>query len=107
MQYHKVVEKIKSVLTENSVWFETFEHEPVRTSEDAAKVRTGYSLSQGAKALIVRVKEVNGEKYFSMIVIPGDKKFDTDKVKKLFNAKDIRFASEGEVKEITGGVLPG
>ena len=104
MEYHKTVQKIKDILVENDVWFETFEHEPVRTSEEAAKIRHGYSLRQGAKAIIVRVKEKGGNKYFSMLLISGDKRFDTDKVKKFLSAKDVRFATEEEVREITGGV---
>ncbi len=107
MEYHKTVEEIKNLLVQNGAWFETFEHESVRTSEDAAKVRTGYSLSQGAKAMLVRVKKSAGEKLFAMLVVPGDKRFDIDKVKTLFSAKDIRFATEDEVKEITSGILPG
>lgn len=107
MEYHLLVGEIKTLLQKNSYWFETFEHETVRTSEEAAKVRPNYSLKQGAKAIIVRVKEKGGRKYFSMLVISGDKRFDTDKVKRLLNAKDIRFATEEEVKEITKGVEPG
>jgi len=52
-----VVSKIVELLESGGYWFETFEHEPVRTSEEAAGVRTGYSQAQGAKAMIVRVKK--------------------------------------------------
>ena len=121
MSYNPVVEKIKSLLTEHGMWFETFEHEPVRTSEEAAKVRTGYVISQGSKALIARVKDMNvptsgsggsgtsneSRKRFVMFVVPGDKRFDSEKIKKNFGLSDIRFASEAEVSEITGGVVPG
>lgn len=107
MKYHLLVEEIKTLLQKNGSWFETFEHEPVRTSEEAAKVRPDYSLKQGAKAIIVRVREKGSKKYFLMLVIPGDKRFNTDKVKELLNAKDIRFATEKEIKEITKGVEPG
>ncbi|MCX6705471.1 MAG: hypothetical protein NT162_04025, partial [Candidatus Woesebacteria bacterium] len=91
----------------HKAWFETFEHEPVRTSEEAAKTRIGYTLKQGAKAIIVRVKERGGGKYFAMLVMPGDTKISTEKDEELLSAKDIRFATEDEVKEMTGGVLPG
>lgn len=107
MTYHPVVEKIKTLLTENNIFFETFEHEPVRTSEEAAKVRTGYTIRQGAKALIVRVKISNQDKKFVMVVVPGDKRFDNLKLKSIFGAKDIRFATEAEVGELTDGVQPG
>ena len=107
MEYHKVVSKIAELLESGGYWFETFEHEPVRTSEEAGKVRTGYSLAQGAKAMIVRVKKSTTDKSFVMLVLPGDKRFDFAKVKRLFEARDIRFATEEEVIELTGGVLPG
>ncbi len=101
--YHITVNKIISLLKENKLWFETFEHEPVRTSEEAAKIRIGYSIKQGAKALIVRVKADN-EKYFVMLVVPGDMKFSNDKVKKMLDAKDIRFATAEEAAQLTEGI---
>ena len=107
MPYHPLTQKIVSLLKENNFWFETFGHEPVTTSEEAAKIRSGYTLAQGTKAMIVRVKEKNDSKYFLMLVLPGDKKIDIDKVKKDLNTKDIRFANPGEIKEITDGVQIG
>lgn len=56
MSYHPVTEQITKLLSDHGIWFETFEHEPVRTSEEAAQVRHGYGLSQGAKALIVKLR---------------------------------------------------
>ena len=106
IEYHPVVEKIKNLLTEKGCWFETFEHAPVRTSEEAAALRPNYTLSQGSKALIIRVKK-NGEKFFAMVVVPGDKKFDTKKLKEAFGITDLRFAHEAEVAVVTGGVQPG
>ena len=102
-----MVSKIIELLESGGYWFETFEHEPVRTSEEAGKVRTGYSLAQGAKAMIVRVKKSAIDKFFTMLVLPGDRRFDFAKVKRLFEARDIRFATEEEVIKLTGGVLPG
>ncbi len=107
MSYHPVVNRIIDLLKENNCWLETFEHEAVRTSEEAAKVRTGYSISQGAKAMIVRVKKSNTVKRFVMLVVPGSLRFDEKKVKEVLEAKDVRFATEFEVDSITGGVLPG
>ncbi len=107
MDYHKVTTTIIKLIKDKSYWFETFEHEPVRTSEEAAKIRDGYSIHQGAKAMIVRVKITNNDKKFVMLVIPGDLRFDNNKVKHIFNAKDIRFATEEEVAKLADGVQPG
>ena len=105
--YHQTVEKIITLLNENNCWHETFEHKPVRTSEEAVKTRPGYTLKQGAKALIVRVKIPNQGKSFLMLVFPADKKFDNDKLKKLVEAKETRFATEEEVSDLTNGIQPG
>lgn len=104
MQYHPVSETIVNLLKTNTMWFETFEHEPVRTSEEAAKIRHGYSIDQGAKALIVKVYP---SEQFVMLVVPGNLKFNEKKVNVLLGARKLRFASEEEVLKITGGVQPG
>lgn len=106
-KYHPAVSKIIDLLKSKNMWFETFEHEEVRTSEEAAKVRTGYTLHQGAKAIIVRVKKSESEKKFVMLVMPADLRFDNKKVKEFFSAKDIRFATVPEVEKITEGVQAG
>lgn len=107
MEYHPTVEQIKCLLSDHSIKFDVFEHAPVRTSEEAANIRTGYSLKQGAKAIIVRAKEPGKSRRFVMFVVPGDRKFDSGKVKSAISLVDIRFATEVEVAEITHGVLPG
>lgn len=107
MDYHKTVRTITSLLSQNGCWFEIFEHKEVRTSEEAAKVRTGYSLNQGAKAIIIREKLTGGEKKFVMLVMPADKRFDNEKTKSCLNSKDIRFATPEEISSLTEGILPG
>jgi len=107
MRYHNVVSQILELLKTNNCWLETFEHDPVRTSEEASRTRPGYTLHQGAKAMIVRVKRSDSDKRFAMLVFPADMRFDNAKVKNLFSAKDIRFATESEITELTGGVQPG
>ena len=107
MPYHKTVTDILNLLKKNGCWFETFEHEPVVTSEEAAKLRHGYSLSQGAKAIIVKIKNSAGENEFVMLVLPGDKKFSGSKVKKLLGYKELRFATAEEILKLTNGIQIG
>ena len=109
--YHPTVDKIKNLLDQHQLDYKCFEHIAVRTSEEAAALRPEYTISDGAKALIVRVKfkEVpkESEKQFIQIVLPGDAKFDTKKARSELNIKDVRFALPEEVSEITEGVVPG
>lgn len=105
--YHPVTSQITDLLDKHQYWYETFEHEAVRTSEEAARTRPGYSLQQGAKAIIVRVKKSTQDKLFVMLVFPADRAFDSRKVRAYFQAKDIRFATSEEVEQLTGGVQVG
>jgi Ala-tRNA(Pro) deacylase len=105
MEYHGTVSKILNLLEANHCWYETFQHEPVRTSEEAAKTRPGFTLHQGAKAMIVKIKSAQSR--FVMLVLPADMRFDNGKVKSFLAAKELRFATEQEILDLTGGVQPG
>jgi prolyl-tRNA editing enzyme YbaK/EbsC (Cys-tRNA(Pro) deacylase) len=104
---HAIADRITALITQAGAWCDSFEHEPVRTSEEAAALRPGYTLRQGAKAIIVRTKLVGGGRSYVMLVIPADRRFDGAKVKRLLHAKEVRFATEAEVSELTDGVQPG
>ncbi|QQR49941.1 hypothetical protein IPF86_02535 [Candidatus Nomurabacteria bacterium] len=105
--YHPTVETIKTLLDSKSIVYEAFEHAPVRTSEEAASIRHGYTIHQGAKAIIVRVKIPNEAKKFIMLVVPGDMRFSERQLKANLGITEVRFATEVEVGEITDGILPG
>lgn len=89
-------EEIVKLLDNQTIKYEILEHEPVYTSEQAAKVR-GLSLREGAKSLLLKA----GNK-FILVVLPGDKKLDSKKLKQRLSTKNLRFASPEEVKEIMG-----
>lgn len=98
-----VFQKIKRSLDDNQIKYKVFEHEPVFTSEQAAKVRNT-DIKQGAKALIMI-----GDKKPLVIVISAAYKINTSKFKHLFKIRDLRMAAPEEVKQITGveiGAVP-
>ncbi len=107
MPYHPVVQQIISLLDRNHYWYQTFEHQPVITSQQAAALRVGYSIKQGIKAMIIRVKITNNDKKFVMLCLPADRKFDEQLVKNYFSAKDIRLATEEEISKLTDNVQRG
>lgn len=100
---HPLVKQIKDLLDSNSIPYEYLEHAPVITSEEASEIRKEYSLSEGGKALILKIDKES----FIQVVITGDSKFSNSKLRKAINAKDIQFASPEELEKITDGVLPG
>lgn len=80
-----VFEKIKKSLNSSGVEYEVIEHEPVYTSEDAAKIRDT-SLDMGAKALVLMA-----DKKPVLAVLPGNQRMDFKRFKKEFGVK--RFAN--------------
>jgi Ala-tRNA(Pro) deacylase len=107
MSFQPVSSGIITLLEEESCWHETFEHEPVRTSEEASKVRPGYTLSQGAKAIILRVRDKPDADRFVMLVFPADQRFDSKKARAALGVTGVRFASAEEVESVTEGVEVG
>lgn len=90
-------EAIIRLLDEAHIEYEKSEHEPVHTSEEAAAVR-GVSMHQAAKALLFKTKEGN----FVLLVLPGDMRADSRKLKEHLHTKGIRFATPEEVVEQMG-----
>ncbi|UCH69974.1 MAG: hypothetical protein JSV29_07015, partial [Candidatus Bathyarchaeota archaeon] len=88
---------VKKLLDRNGITYETTEHEPVYTSEQAAKVR-GVELKTGVKALVLKTEEGS----FVMGLIAADKKIDLKKLAKIARTKKLQLASPQEVLKITG-----
>ena len=59
-----VFDRVESLLKEHGIAFQVLRHEPVYTSEEAARVR-GTPLASGAKALVCK-----GDDAFVMFVRP-------------------------------------
>ena len=95
-----VFHRLETLLTQQGVAFKVLRHEPVYTSEEAARVR-GTPLASGAKALIVK-----GEEGFVMFVVPADRKLDSHAVRRTKGWKKMRFATGEEVLKLTG-LTPG
>ncbi len=81
-------------LNKNNIFYQVIDHEPIFTMENTTEI-PGLNLEQGAKSLLLRSKDM-----FMLIVIRGDKKLDSKKLKKLLQIKDLRFATPEEVKII-------
>jgi Ala-tRNA(Pro) deacylase len=94
-----IVERLEAA----GVAYRVLRHEPVYTSEEAARVR-GVPLASGAKALIVKVDDE-----FRHFVLPANRRFDSAKARKAAGARRSRFATVEEVLQMTGlrpGAIP-
>lgn len=95
-----VFDRVANLLREQGIAFQVLRHEPVYTSEEAARIR-GTPLASGAKALICK-----GDDRFVMFVVPADRKLDSHAVRRAKGWRKLRFASREEVLELTG-LTPG
>lgn len=107
MDSHPSTQHIIELLKAHGYWYETFQHEPVLTSEEAAKTRPGYTLHQGAKAIVAKVETKDKVEKYVMLVIPADLRLDSKKVKNALHIRSFRFATEDELGVVTHGVQRG
>ncbi|MEM4239629.1 MAG: YbaK/EbsC family protein [Candidatus Woesearchaeota archaeon] len=91
-----LIDELKKFLDDRKIQYKSAVHEPVYTSEQAAKVRNE-PLESGAKAMVFR-----SEGNFLMVVIAGDKKIDFKKVKSVINSSSLSLASPEEVLKVMG-----
>jgi Ala-tRNA(Pro) deacylase len=92
--------RVEALLKSAGVPFEVLHHEPVFTSEEAARVR-GVDLSSGAKALVCKADDE-----FLIFVVPADRRLDSRGVRRRRGFRRLRFANREEVLELTG-LVPG
>jgi len=100
MESTSVFGRLTALLDAAGVPYAVTRHAPVRTSEDAARVR-GTPLSSGAKALVCKA----GER-FVLFVMPADLRLDSAAARRALGVKGLRFATSEEVAGLTG-LLPG
>ncbi|MFL5627006.1 MAG: YbaK/EbsC family protein [Ktedonobacteraceae bacterium] len=89
-----VFEKIISLLESKHVMYKLTEHEPVRTSEEAARIR-GVPLKTGAKAMIARCKDD-----YYLLVLPADRQIDWKRLRSILRVRDIRLATAEEAEQV-------
>ena len=95
-----IYEEIINLLETNKISFKSVHHIETHTSEESAKAR-GEDITIGGKAILMKIEEE-----FVLLVISASRRIDTKKIKRYFNAKNTRFASVDELKELTS-LVPG
>jgi Ala-tRNA(Pro) deacylase len=91
----KEAEKILSIFKENNVCYQLYEHEPVYTSQEAAKIR-GVELKTGCKSMVLKTKDGK----FVLANVAADRKIDLKKLERMLDRK-LSFASKEEVLQTT------
>lgn len=91
---------LEDFINENGLNATIIEHEkPVRTVDEALQVLQ-CSSNDIIKSLVVKANFEGFEDFF-LVLIQGDRRIHTKKLKIALNAKDVKLASPEEVKRIT------
>jgi Ala-tRNA(Pro) deacylase len=83
------LKKLTNFLDKNNIKYNIVEHKKVYTTYDAAQTQK-VPLKTIAKTLLIK-----GDNKFAFVVVPGHRKLDTQKLKKVMNKY---FEQEGEKK---------
>ncbi len=95
-----VLGAVRALLAGAGIEFVEKHHEPTFTSEQSARAR-GEPLEIGAKALVVKTDGV-----YRLLVLPADRKLDSQAIKRHLGVRKLRFAEPSELAELTG-LVPG
>ncbi|MCL2872312.1 MAG: YbaK/prolyl-tRNA synthetase associated domain-containing protein [Betaproteobacteria bacterium] len=95
-----VFEKLIALFDAGQARYLVLTHVPVRTSEEAARVR-GTALGQGARAMVCRVKLTSTQRRYVLAVLPADRQLDFTKVAAAVNGKKASLATPEEAQALT------
>lgn len=91
--------ELKRVLDSLGVAYEVVEHPAVTTSAEAAAVR-GARLSQGVKAMVIRIR-AGGKTVFLVAALPADRRVDLGKLAARLKG-ELKLARPEEILAVTG-----
>lgn len=94
-----ITERIEDLLRGANVAYQLVEHEPVFSSEEAARVR-GTRPEEGAKALVVKADE---DRFFH-VVLSGNRRIDNTRLRAILDTRRVRFVDDAELLALTGCV---
>ncbi len=103
MVEESLTDRLVAFLETEGADFRVMTHEPVTTSEEAARVR-GTLPEQGAKALLCKA---DGRPV--LLVLPGNRRMNSRAFKRAFGVANLRMVSPEELYDLTGlpvGAVP-
>jgi Ala-tRNA(Pro) deacylase len=99
----KLFISILDLLNQHGIRYTVTEHEPIKSAQDAAKIRgkgvltPDEAIRRASKSILLR-----SEGRFFLFVIPGDLKIDFKKARALLQTASVSLATPDEVLRVTG-----
>lgn len=95
-----VFEHLQALLQQHHIPFQLLRHPEAGRSVEVAAIR-GTAVSQGAKALVCRVKISSNQRKHVLAVFPADKQADLDAIARAAGGKKASLASHDLARELT------
>ncbi|MCC6178753.1 MAG: hypothetical protein IT305_25890 [Chloroflexi bacterium] len=98
-----LTQRLLDLLEANRVPHRVLRHPPVKTSEEASRVR-GTPLAAGAKALVCHADD-----RIVLIVVPADARLDNRAFRQQSGARSVRMVDAARIEELVGapvGAVP-
>lgn len=95
-----VFQHLQDLLTEQQAGFRLLRHPAAGKSVEVAAIR-GTEVSQGAKALVCRVKISSNQRKHVLAVFPADKQADLDAIARASGGKKASLATHELARELT------
>lgn len=86
------------LLDQKGIHYEVHQHEEDQYTAEGVASDLGVAVAQVVKAMLVRC---DGS-WYVLVVIPGDKRLDLEKVRAMVGAGRVNLAAKQEVEQITG-----
>lgn len=104
----EIFDRLTTLLNDNGIAYRLLEHAAEGRSAEVAAIR-GTAVSQGAKALVCRVKISSNKRAHVLAVFPADKQADLEAIARAVDGKKASLASRELARELTGceiGAIP-
>jgi Ala-tRNA(Pro) deacylase len=100
---HDTYRTLVSVLRESGVDYRVLDH-PAEGNTDLASRLRGHDLRQAAKCMVVHVRLKQVDDHAVLAVVPGDRRVDLKKVRRLFGGSDAALSEPSTAEQLTGCV---
>ncbi|MGW5354606.1 YbaK/EbsC family protein [Streptomyces sp. NPDC004031] len=100
---NRTFDSLMSALDSSAADYRVIDHAAEGRTDRASALR-GHQLAQAAKCMVVQVRGRGRPGPMVLAVVPGDRRVDFRKVRRLFGGADASLAERSEAERVTGCV---
>ncbi|GHF91895.1 YbaK/EbsC family protein [Streptomyces sp. ID03-2B] len=95
--------RLMALLDRAGADYRIIDHAPEGRTDLASELR-GHRLEMAAKCMVLRIRRKGGEDHHVLAVVPGHRRVDLRRVRKLYGGSDATLGDREEAERLTGCV---